>query len=1044
MIIAIALAMTLLIPFIPLNHVLADWTIPNDIVVIDSTGASTIAYFANSYGYGQVTNLFYVEGHANTIAYCIDAEAEGPGGTSYTMNDSAIDATYRDGLARISQAGYPNAGWASYGISDTEAQYATQAAIHWWENTIFGGTEGWVRSNGVVNNGCPTNFDGTLAFADWLLSRATTSTSPDLYVSIDPRPTTWSTDATPTSTFGVLGHDTDYWTITLPAGVTIAGLNTYTGSGDATVTAYLTDPAAFAASSKVVTAEGFSNRTEDQIHYYINGAGYQNLVVYQQNVSGVTDPDTAPFPDATTNVTLLKIGSDTLAGVAGAHIQVYRAADRSNIYTEGNTDADGGFALSGLADGTYYWAESAAPVGYNLDTTLHSFSVSAGTVSGTVLMTDSKQPDVTLTKTDGITGLAGTALTVWTDAAHTNRYLQGITDSSGTLTLPDVPDGTYYWAETAASSGYVPDYSGHTFSVTGGVVSGVIAMSNLPTTVTLGKLDRVTSEPLSGAHFVVRNASGQISAEGDTNAQGQVTFTKLPVGTYSFAETKAPDGYLLNPDACSFAVGSDGSITGDTIISNVRQQIRLTLTKEKESAVWNDDAEDFEWNIVPAQGITFTVYAAADIKDHAGNVIFTKDEPIDTIITDAEGIAVTDADLYYGSYYARETAATEDVVMDRDTVYPLTIMQQNQTDGIATFAFHDGKPIVNREIAGTMDIYKLAADTQLPMAGVVFDVYDMDKNLVDTVITDSSGHARTKVLPYGDYTLLETKTTIGYALTEKQSFRIYMTPYPGEWISEAEMTVADEKMAQIEVYKVTADGQVPMDGVVYGVYAAADNRELARITTDVKGYGSVYLLPGNYYLQEISTWDGYAVSPEKIEIENASFAEVYTFRETNQLSELRVHKQSTDGTALPGMEFVITENATGKQIQLVYDEVRNAYVAARVLGAARENTTPITNAYLTDMDGNALVLGLKQGTYTITETKAPDGYNLDSSPVTVTIAPDTGGVLGARIVLRDSALVTKTGESGNPALYWTAGFFCLAAASVIIIIRMKRRRISDE
>ena len=188
-------------------------------------------------------------------------------------------------------------------------------------------------------------------------------------------------------------------------------------------------------------------------------------------------------------------------------------------------------------------------------------------------------------------------------------------------------------------------------------------MSNLPTTVTLGKLDCVTSDPLSGAHFVVRNASGQINAEGDTNARGQVTFTKLPVGTYSFAETKAPDGYLLNPDACSFAVSSDGSITGDTIISNVRQQIRLTLTKEKESAVWNDDAEDFEWNIVPAQGITFTVYAAADIKDHAGNVIFTKDEPIDTIITDAEGIAVTDADLYYGSYYARETAATEDVVM---------------------------------------------------------------------------------------------------------------------------------------------------------------------------------------------------------------------------------------------------------------------------------------------------------------------------------------------------------------------------------------------
>src|SRR5665648_219081 len=274
------LVLSISISILPFENIFADWTTPNNITINDSTGSSEISYFKNLYGTPQDANMYYIAGQPQDIAYCIDAEAKGPGGTAYAISDSAIDVTYRNGIARIVQYGYPTSSWSASGISASEAQYATQAAIHWWENAVYGGTEGWVRS-GVQNNGCPTNYTGTLAFADWLLNLAGSSTSPLLYSKITSQPTEWSNAATPTSAFNVGAYDSDYWVLTLPDGVTINGANIFTGTGNAIITVYLTNLSAFSSSTKHITVQGYSNRTAVQIHYYVAGGGFQNMIVYQ-------------------------------------------------------------------------------------------------------------------------------------------------------------------------------------------------------------------------------------------------------------------------------------------------------------------------------------------------------------------------------------------------------------------------------------------------------------------------------------------------------------------------------------------------------------------------------------------------------------------------------------------------------------------------------------------------------------------------------------------------------------------------------------------
>ena len=136
-VLSMILTVSILISLLPFENIFAAWTTPNNITINDSTGSSEISYFKNLYGTPQDTNMYYVAGQPEDIAYCIDAEATGPGGTAYVINDSAIDVTFRAGLARIAQYGYPTQSWTAYGISATEAQYATQAAMHWWENVVL-------------------------------------------------------------------------------------------------------------------------------------------------------------------------------------------------------------------------------------------------------------------------------------------------------------------------------------------------------------------------------------------------------------------------------------------------------------------------------------------------------------------------------------------------------------------------------------------------------------------------------------------------------------------------------------------------------------------------------------------------------------------------------------------------------------------------------------------------------------------------------------------------------------------------------------------
>ena len=693
-------------------------------------------------------------------------------------------------------------------------------------------------------------------------------------------------------------------------------------------------------------------------------------------------------------IRVLKTDSETgdVVRLAGATFEVL-ASDGTTVLSDSNgnteftTDATGTIALTDLplVVGSYYIKEIQAPIGYVLNENLLSFSVSIFE-HGTSSVTVENSKDVKNIYFADKPQKCEIQIEKYGDYLYTTEKIEA-SDSAG-VRLTDINSNPlsiynyFYIAKEKTTA---------TFEVTVGDKDIVDQDGNV-------KLYDADKDGVNETPLKAGTSLGLIKLWDPTCN----VMTNLPLdgitatAEYYVTETGAPFGDLLAGRGAWLFTYADQHIeiiVNRQQIYDARQKLQVKIQKYKEQGVWNAEKNDYDWIYVPAEGILFGLYTRDNVYGDLGSVQIPAGTLVDVLETDSTGVAVTTKDITFGSYYVKEINVTPDVVID-ERPFDVSAMPVDQKSAAATVTTaNDTQPLINKAVAGKVNIYKLAADTALPMPGVVFEVYDKDGILVDTVTTNAGGHAITRVLPYGQYTLIETKTLTGYALADKQTININVSQLmqrDGDTFSEAAFVIIDQKMAQVEVFKVTGDGtQTPMNGVIFGVYNSKTSAEVARITTDSKGYGSVYVMAGNYYMKEISTWEGYALSAEKIPVA-AEFAHIYTFHQTNSLTELRVLKTSTSGKALSGMKFTVTETTTGRLITFIYDADKNAYVASYVLSANKEMSVGAASKSLfsafTGKNGMALILGLKPGTYTVTEIQAPNGYNRDSKPVDAIIS----------------------------------------------------------
>lgn len=273
--------------------------------------------------------------------------------------------------------------------------------------------------------------------------------------------------------------------------------------------------------------------------------------------------------------------------------------------------------------------------------------------------------------------------------------------------------------------------------------------------------------PMSQISFDVYDENDNLVDTIVTNENGTGVSTDLAFGSYKIKE-RVPDGWVdkhvvYNVKFTWLQGMTETNLTASVTVNNESCNTQVNINKVGEEAVLNSKGE-YEYVEKPLKGVLFGIYAKDAIKDYSGKEIAAADTCVGYAVTDSNGVASCDSKLVRGEYYYKELkTAGPQYVMDED-LHPFTLILANSK--ISTFNVNETLPIKNVLARGNIKVLKVNKDGRAPLAGAEFDVFNADGKIVDHLVTGTDGTAMTKVLPYGKYSLRETKAPTGFVLSK--------------------------------------------------------------------------------------------------------------------------------------------------------------------------------------------------------------------------------------------------------------------------------------
>lgn len=627
-------------------------------------------------------------------------------------------------------------------------------------------------------------------------------------------------------------------------------------------------------------------------------------------------------------------------GLAGATIRI--TGIDNNFTYEGQTVEGGALTdvpWDTMPVGSYVAEEIGAPEGYILPSPHEKkeFYWDKKNEVKLVFENDSKVKVQLLKKDESNNPLPGCLFTV---IKNGQTLFSAVTDAAGTITVPNVTEGTYWFVEKDAPEGYVVNSEPVTAYVSAADIQGnktvtVEATNHRKPGLEIVKIDSVTKEPVANCTFDIRSIDGTYHETLTTDGAGRIFLENMTPGSYEVKETAVPKGYNLNPEKQTVELTAGGTFT--LTFENV-PKTDFTLFKH-------------DSNNHPIAGVTF------EISKKGG-------QSLGHFTTDGQG-KLTVPNLEPGIYVAVETDCPDDYILDK------TPHEFQVNAGVTNV----GIDVVNLK-KPEITVKKVDSIVGGGVEGAKFEIFYAGTGgtgspagtyeSLGTKYTDANGIIHLDHLKEGWYRFTEVEAPAGYQLDEPSTQEIYLK---GD--DNAELTFKDTPLSAIIVMKKDGVNGKALPGATFqlrylGGTSGTGGTVIGEKVTDQNGVCSwTSLKAGTYIVEEVKPAPGYNIveGPKTVYISGKA-QDVITVSFDN----------SPDGTLL--IKKVDAKHPTKV---LAGAKFRVQYTNGTLLG----NDNGI---FTTDENGQITIAGLEpEKTIIVTEIEAPAGYIIDGQAQTIDI-----------------------------------------------------------
>lgn len=460
-----------------------------------------------------------------------------------------------------------------------------------------------------------------------------------------------------------------------------------------------------------------------------------------------------------------------------------------------------------------------------------------------------------------------------------------------------------------------------------------------------------------------------------TDSKGRIFIDNIPAGVYTV--TEYPIDRYVTPKSQTVTI--IGGQTSTVNFSNILKKFRVKVVKSDiEKGKAQGDAR--------LCGAKYGIYKGEQL--------------IDTYTTDSNASFTTDYYVCDKDWTIREIESSEGYLVN-DEVYKVGAEPKQYTVELNNINLDVVEQVKKGKIAIIKHTDDGSTQIETPEKGAEFQIYlksagsfvNADKDERDTIVCDEDGFASTKLLPYGVYTVHQTK---GWDGREKiKDFDVYINS-DGKTYKFLINNANFESFIKVVKLDAETGKQIPYAGAGFEIYDADGHRVTMQFTyPEVTSIHTFYTnsegslitpekLPyGDYSLVEVQAPYGYVLDktpiPFTVTQENSSTDTGVTVvkvkaRDIAQKGVIEITKEGEIFSSVSENDGIYTPVYENGNLANAVFQIYAAEDIVTLDGTTRYQQGELVDEITTGKDGIAKSKELYLGKYTVIEKTAPDTF----------------------------------------------------------------------